>query len=50
MLLMVYYRYAQYDSAFDNRRSSVTVQHDNMCDRLDLFSAIHNDEQVLKLQ
>ena len=36
-------------SAWNNRRSSVTVGHDFMCDRQDSFSAGHNDWQVLKI-
>ena len=34
-------------SAWNNRRSSVTVQRDFTC-RQDSFSACHNDQQVLK--
>ena len=37
-------------SAWNNRRSSVTVRHDFMCDRQDSFSAGHNDRQVSKFQ
>ena len=37
-------------SAWNNRRSSVIVRHDFMCDRQDSFSACHNDRQVFKFQ
>ena len=37
-----------YSSAWNNRRSSVTVRHGFMCDRQDSFSAGQNDQQVFK--
>ena len=39
-----------YYSAWNSRRSSVTVRYDFMCDRQDSFSAGHNDRQVFKFQ
>ena len=39
-----------YNSAWNNRRSSVTVRRNFTCDRQDSFSAGHNDRQVFKFQ